>query len=287
MGIFDWFGKSKSEKKDNYPQQINDFNHIEGKDSIKVEWLKNFSPIYIDDGDELIYNTFYYDNNQNEIFLSTENLETAIKLKNQFISKLDGEFISIDKKTLDEFSSKIATYKGIYKGENLTVFIKKSFMPNIELQILPNKLSLIKNNIKHDLMVKIISIESNENFIFKDILEFLSKENIELFEFVKTLVEKGKKGVKIDQEKLVKLIQNLVIKLVKENADFSKLIKKNDPTSKELAIQGYATFNLFSLVKYLNDKLNEYEDNKFKKWDEIETYYSIYLFIYDTITKEN
>jgi len=286
MGIFDWFGKSKSEKKDNYPQQINDFNHIEGKDSIKVEWLKNFSPIYIDDGDELIYNTFYYDNNQNEIFLSTENLETAIKLKNQFISKLDGEFISIDKKTLDEFSSKIATYKGIYKGENLTVFIKKSFMPNIELQILPNKLSLIKNNIKHDLMVKIISIESNENFIFKDILEFLSKENIELFEFVKTLVEKGKKGVKIDQEKLVKLIQNLVIKLVKENADFSKLIKKNDPTSKELAIQGYATFNLFSLVKYLNDKLNEYEDNKFKKWDEIETYYSIYLFIYDTITKE-
>ena len=286
MGIFDWFGKSKSEKKDNYPQQINDFNHIEGKDSIKVEWLKNFSPIYIDDGDELIYNTFYYDNNQNEIFLSTENLETAIKLKNQFISKLDGEFISIDKKTLDEFSSKIATYKGIYKGENLTVFIKKSFMPNIELQILPNKLSLIKNNIKHDLMVKIISIESNENFIFKDILEFLSKENIELFEFVKTLVEKGKKGVKIDQEKLVKLIQNLVIKLVKENADFSKLIKKNYPTSKELAIQGYATFNLFSLVKYLNDKLNEYEDNKFKKWDEIETYYSIYLFIYDTITKE-
>lgn len=129
--------------------------------------------------------------------------------------------------------------------------------------------------------------EKNENFLFKDILEFLSKENIELFEFVKTLVEKGKKGVKIDQEKLVKLIQNLVIKLVKENADFSKLIKKNDPTSKELAIQGYATFNLFSLVKYLNDKLNEYEDNKFKKWDEIETYYSIYLFIYDTITKEN
>ena len=128
--------------------------------------------------------------------------------------------------------------------------------------------------------------EKNENFLFKDILEFLSKENIELFEFVKTLVEKGKKGVKIDQEKLVKLIQNLVIKLVKENADFSKLIKKNDPTSKELAIQGYTTFNLFSLVKYLNDKLNEYEDNKFKKWDEIETYYSIYLFIYDTITKE-
>ena len=129
--------------------------------------------------------------------------------------------------------------------------------------------------------------EKSENLIFKDILEFLSEENIELFEFVKTLVEKGKKGVKIEQEKLVKLIQNLVLKLVKEDADFSKLIKKNDPASKELAIQGYATINLFLLVKYLNDKLNEYEDNKFEKWDEIETYYSLYLFIYDTIIKEN
>ena len=129
--------------------------------------------------------------------------------------------------------------------------------------------------------------EKSENLIFKDILEFLSEENIELFEFVKTLVEKGKKGVKIEQEKLVKLIQNLVLKLVKEDADFSKLIKKNDPASKELAIQGYATINIFLLVKYLNDKLNEYEDNKFEKWDEIETYYSLYLFIYDTIIKEN
>ena len=129
--------------------------------------------------------------------------------------------------------------------------------------------------------------EKNENFIFKDILEFLSKENFQLFEFVKTHVENGKKGIKIDQEKLEKLIQNLVMKLVKEDADFSNLINKNDPTSKELAIQGYATIKLFSPVKYLNDKLNEFEDNKFNKWDEIEMYYSIYLFVYDTITNEN
>lgn len=125
---------------------------------------------------------------------------------------------------------------------------------------------------------------SNKDLIFKDILEFISKENYELFEFVKILVENGKKGVTIDHEELTKLIHDLINKLVKEDVEYSKLYKK-DALSKELAIQGYATTNLFSLVKYLNDKLNEYEDNKFKKWKEIETYYSIYLLIYDTITE--
>ena len=70
-----------------------------------------------------------------------------------------------------------------------------------------------------------------------------------------------------------------------ENSSFSKSIRKNDPSSKELAIQLYATTYLYTPAKYLSDILDEYEDNKFNKWDEIEMYYSIYVFIYDTITK--
>ena len=74
------------------------------------------------------------------------------------------------------------------------------------------------------------------------------------------------------------------MKLVMESS-LSKKIRKNDPSSKELAIQAYALTDLYAPVKYLSDILDEYEDNKFNKWDEIEIYYSIYLFIYDTITK--
>ena len=124
----------------------------------------------------------------------------------------------------------------------------------------------------------------DENHVFKNTLEFLSKDNTELFEFVKTIVDNSKKGVKIDQDELEKLTQILVMKLVMESS-LSKKIRKNDPSSKELAIQVYALTDLYAPVKYLSDILDEYEDNKFNKWDEIEMYYSIYLFIYDTITK--
>ena len=68
--------------------------------------------------------------------------------------------------------------------------------------------------------------KKDENHVFKNILEYLSEVNIELFEFVKTIVENSKKGEKIDHEELEKLTQILVMKLRWKIVAFLKVLGK-------------------------------------------------------------
>ena len=132
-GLFNFYNK---------PSQT---NKVEDNSLVKVDWLNINESIYIDTGDtNLQMNSLYYDEINQEIFSIVSSKEAAEEIINSIIDTIRGDFIKLETKELDKFSSPVKTCLEIYEGNDIRFEIVRTAF-SIQLLILQvNQKEIVK-----------------------------------------------------------------------------------------------------------------------------------------------
>ena len=112
--MFNWFSNSKKENNMGF-----DSHDLADHKIIAVDWLSEIGPIYLDNGStDLQPNTLYQGEDNNEVFLTTDDENSSFKFKDLIIEKTGGSFKKIDDKSLERFRRKTYETRDIYgKGK--------------------------------------------------------------------------------------------------------------------------------------------------------------------------
>ena len=92
------------------------------------------------------------------------------------------------------------------------------------------------------------------------------------------LLNEGKKGTNITEEKIKKMIEEEVLSFDK----LPDIVKKLFETNSDLAYKSYSMLIKFD-IDFMANILNDTEDDKFYRWKDLEQYHAIYSMVYNYI----
>ena len=133
-----------------------------------------------------------------------------------------------------------------------------------------------------------------EDNVYENVITYLNTTNETLFSFVKEQVNVGKRGESYPEEVLIKRILSFIDKLKTDKDLFRDIFddngnkKNNDENLNNLMfLTLYPKFFISNEIETLAKLLNETESDKFDGYDEIEQYYSYYVYIRDFMINES
>ena len=133
-----------------------------------------------------------------------------------------------------------------------------------------------------------------EDNVYDNIITYLNSANETLYLFVKAQVNVGKRGESYPEEVLIKRILSFIDKLKTDKDLFRDIFddngnkKNNDENLNNLMfLTLYPKFLISNEIETLAKLLNETESDKFDGYDEIEQYYSYYVYIRDFMINES
>ena len=133
-----------------------------------------------------------------------------------------------------------------------------------------------------------------EDNYYENVITYLNTTNETLFLFVKEQVNVGKRGESYPEEVLIKRILSFIDKLKTDKDLFRDIFddngnkKNNDENLNNLMfLTLYPKFLISNEIETLAKLLNETESDKFDGYDEIEQYYSYYVYIRDFMINES
>ena len=227
--------------------------------------------------------------------------------------------VEIDKKNNSHREDHIINYiKAALKTENLKSaqngieLLKTHFKENKEIKKFENELEKLKSDLDEfkcpecghipkmnqkfctKCGTKFNDDDLQEDNVYDNIITYLNTTNETLFSFVKEQVNVGKRGESYPEEVLIKRILSFIDKLKTDKDLFRDIFddngnkKNNDENLNNLMfLTLYPKFLISNEIETLAKLLNETESDKFDGYDEIEQYYSYYVYIRDFMINES
>lgn len=227
--------------------------------------------------------------------------------------------VEIDKKNNSHREDHIINYiKAALKTENLKSaqngidLLKENFTENKEIENFEKELnSLISNTEEFKCPecghipkisqkfctkcgTKFKEEDLQEDNYYENITTYLKAKNETLFFFVKEHIDISKKGETYPEEVLIKSIEKFIDKLKTDKELFRDVFdnkgnkKNNDENLNNMMfLTLYPKFFMSDDIETLAKVLNETESDKFDGYDDIEQYYSYYVYIRDFMINES
>jgi DNA-directed RNA polymerase subunit RPC12/RpoP len=227
--------------------------------------------------------------------------------------------VEIDKKNNSHREDHIINYiKAALKTENLKSaqngidLLKENFTENKEIKNFEKELNSLTSNTEEfkcpecghipkisqkfctKCGTKFKEEDLQEDNYYENITTYLKAKNETLFLFVKEHIDISKKGETYPEKVLIKSIEKFIDKLKTDKNLFKDIFddkgnkkNNNEDLNNMMFLTLYPKFFISDDIETLAKVLNETESDKFDGYDDIEQYYSYYVYIRDFMLDES